>query len=75
MKTHDSHLVSRNTVQYGTAPVDGLNIAYREAGDPGNPKLVLHCMAFRLRPTNIAISFLHWPTASTSFRQTTPRLR
>lgn len=28
-------------IQYGTLLVDGLNIAYREAGDPAAPKLVL----------------------------------
>jgi pimeloyl-ACP methyl ester carboxylesterase len=28
-------------VSYGSLPVDGLSIAYREAGRPGNPKLVL----------------------------------
>lgn len=28
-------------VTYGTVVVDGLNIAYREAGNPANPKLVL----------------------------------
>jgi len=28
-------------VRYGSIAVDGLNIAYREAGDPTNPKLVL----------------------------------
>src|SRR5215208_423388 len=28
-------------VRYGSLSVDGLNIAYREAGDPANPKLVL----------------------------------
>ena len=28
-------------VTYGSIDVDGLNIAYREAGDPANPKLVL----------------------------------
>jgi pimeloyl-ACP methyl ester carboxylesterase len=28
-------------VSYGTIQVDGLNIAYREAGNPNNPKLVL----------------------------------
>jgi pimeloyl-ACP methyl ester carboxylesterase len=28
-------------VRYGSIPVDGLNIAYREAGDPANPGLVL----------------------------------
>jgi len=34
---------NKNTpsVAYGNIPVDGLNIAYREAGDPANPKLVL----------------------------------
>jgi pimeloyl-ACP methyl ester carboxylesterase len=30
-----------NPVVYGSLAVDGLNIAYREAGDPANPKLVL----------------------------------
>jgi pimeloyl-ACP methyl ester carboxylesterase len=29
------------SVRFGTIPVDGLNIAYREAGDSTNPKLVL----------------------------------
>src|SRR5678815_2919316 len=29
------------SVTYGTIPVDGLSIAYREAGDPASPKLVL----------------------------------
>lgn len=28
-------------ITYGTIKLDGLNIAYREAGDPANPKLVL----------------------------------
>src|SRR5262245_12656821 len=28
-------------VRFGSINVDGLNIAYREAGDPRNPKLVL----------------------------------
>ena len=28
-------------VRYGRVAVDGVNIAYREAGDPANPKLVL----------------------------------
>jgi len=28
-------------VRYGTLAVDGLNVAYREAGNPANPKLVL----------------------------------
>ncbi|MEO8137300.1 MAG: alpha/beta fold hydrolase, partial [Betaproteobacteria bacterium] len=29
------------TVAYSTIKIDGLNIAYREAGDPKSPKLVL----------------------------------
>jgi len=37
----DMHAVSPNIVKYGTVLVDGLNIAYREAGAPQNPKLVL----------------------------------
>ena len=32
---------STAAVAYGTIKIDGLNIAYREAGDPKNPKLVL----------------------------------
>ncbi len=40
-------------VRYGTIAVDGLNIAYREAGDAKNPKLVL----------------LHgWPSSSHQYR-------
>ena len=30
-----------NAVEYGTIAVDGINVAYREAGDRANPKLVL----------------------------------
>ena len=30
-----------NNLKYGTQNVEGLDIAYREAGDPANPKLVL----------------------------------
>src|SRR5215813_2659277 len=41
MNTQDSRTASTNTVRYGTALVDGLNIAYREAGNPPNPKVVL----------------------------------
>ncbi len=33
--------ISGSAVQHGTLAVDGLNIAYREAGDPTAPKLVL----------------------------------
>ena len=32
---------ANTSVRYGSIPVDGLTIAYREAGDPTNPKLVL----------------------------------
>ena len=38
MKTQDSRTIS---VRYQATAVDGLNIAYREAGNPQNPKLVL----------------------------------
>jgi len=41
MKVQDSRTASPSTVRYETAHVAGLNIAYREAGDPQNPKLVL----------------------------------
>ena len=41
MNTQDSRSTSPNTVRYETALVDGLNIAYREAGSPQKPKLVL----------------------------------
>jgi pimeloyl-ACP methyl ester carboxylesterase len=33
--------VTAKCVTYKTLSIDGLNIAYREAGDPVNPKLVL----------------------------------
>ena len=32
---------TKGSVAYGSVAVDGLNIAYREAGDPASPKLVL----------------------------------
>src|SRR5215831_12151302 len=41
MNAQGSRSASPNTVRYETAVVDGLNIAYREAGNPQNPKLVL----------------------------------
>jgi pimeloyl-ACP methyl ester carboxylesterase len=41
MKTDYSPVVSPTKVTYKTLAVDGLNIAYREAGDAANPKLVL----------------------------------
>ena len=39
--THYAPQVSAETVFYRTLPVNGLNIAYREAGNPEHPKLVL----------------------------------
>lgn len=51
--------VTPKTVAYRTLPVDGINIAYREAGDPANPKLVL----------------LHgWPSSSHQYRNLIPAL-
>jgi pimeloyl-ACP methyl ester carboxylesterase len=48
-----------STVTFGFIAVDGLNIAYREAGDPSSPKLVL----------------LHgWPASSHQFRELIPAL-
>ena len=45
--------VEATQVRYGSIKVDGLNIAYREAGDPKSPKLVL----------------LHgWPSSSHQYR-------
>ena len=41
MKKQESHIASPVTVRYQAGVVDGLNIAYREAGNPQNPKLVL----------------------------------
>jgi pimeloyl-ACP methyl ester carboxylesterase len=34
-------VVTSGQITYGSIKVDGLNIAYREAGNPANPKLVL----------------------------------
>jgi len=41
MTTNYVPAVSPKAVTYRTLPVDGLNIAYREAGDPASPKVVL----------------------------------
>jgi pimeloyl-ACP methyl ester carboxylesterase len=41
MAINYSPSISHKTVTYQTLSVDGLSIAYREAGDPANPKLVL----------------------------------
>jgi len=47
------------TVRYSSIQVDGLNIAFREAGDPTSPKLVL----------------LHgWPSSSHQYRNLIPAL-
>jgi len=54
-----SPAISATTVTYGTLAVDGLSIAYREAGDPSSPKLVL----------------LHgWPSSSHQYRNLIPAL-
>ena len=51
--------ISATTVTYGTLAVDGINIAYREAGKAGSPKLVL----------------LHgWPSSSHQYRNLIPAL-
>ena len=51
--------VSATQVRYGSVKIDGLNIAYREAGDPSLPKLVL----------------LHgWPSSSHQYRNLIPAL-
>ena len=51
--------VAPTQVRYGSIKVDGLNIAYREAGDPAKPKLVL----------------LHgWPSSSHQYRDLIPAL-
>jgi pimeloyl-ACP methyl ester carboxylesterase len=54
-----SPAITSKTVTYGTETVDGLRIAYREAGDPASPKLVL----------------LHgWPSSSHQYRNLMPAL-
>jgi pimeloyl-ACP methyl ester carboxylesterase len=51
--------LSATTVSYKTISVAGLNIAYREAGDPSSPKFVL----------------LHgWPASSHQYRNLIPKL-
>ena len=46
--------VSATQVRYGSVKIDGLNIAYREAGDPSLPKLVLLRLRLTCGPTR------HW---------------
>jgi pimeloyl-ACP methyl ester carboxylesterase len=54
-----SPAITPKTVIYGSETVDGLSIAYREAGDPSSPKLVL----------------LHgWPSSSHQYRNLIPAL-
>ena len=55
--------VTPRDVQFGSVEVDGLRIAYREAGDPKAPKLVL-LHGFRPHPINIATSCRRWPIDS-----------
>jgi pimeloyl-ACP methyl ester carboxylesterase len=51
--------VAPTDVKFGVEEVDGLKIAYREAGNPGNPKFVL----------------LHgWPASSHQYRNLIPAL-
>ena len=54
---------TETTVRMETLAVEGLNIFSREAGKPGNPKLVLlHGFP---ASSNTATLFRHWPTPST----------
>jgi len=56
---HDGSMHSSAQIVYSSLKVDGLNIAYREAGDPTKPKLVL----------------LHgWPSSSHQYRNLLPAL-
>ena len=51
MTTHESPADSSNTVKYERLAIDGLSIAYREAGDAANPQLVLlHGIPRLLKP-------------------------
>jgi pimeloyl-ACP methyl ester carboxylesterase len=52
-------VISASDVKYKTLFVDGVNIAYREAGDPAAPKLVL---------------FHGWPSSSHQYRNLIPAL-
>ena len=52
-------------VRYRTIDVGGLNVFYREAGNPGSPKSAACCMAFPARATCSGTCFRAWPTAFT----------
>jgi len=56
--------ITETTVRMGTLAVEGLNIFFREAGKPGNPKLVL-LHGSQPRRINTATLFRRWPTDST----------
>ena len=59
MSANYTPAISPRTITYKTLSVDGLNIAYREAGNPAHPKLVL----------------LHgWPASSHQYRNLIPAL-
>ena len=59
MTLNYSPSISATSVTYSSLKVDGLTIAYREAGDPSSPKLVL----------------LHgWPSSSHQYRNLMPAL-
>jgi pimeloyl-ACP methyl ester carboxylesterase len=59
MNQHYSPEITPTAVRYGTQTIDGICIAYREAGTPGNPKLVL---------------FHGWPSSSHQYRNLIPAL-
>jgi pimeloyl-ACP methyl ester carboxylesterase len=59
MESTYSPVVLSNSVVFKTIAVDAINVAYREAGDPTHPKLVL----------------LHgWPASSHQYRDLIPKL-
>ena len=59
MESTYSPTVLSKSIVFRTIAVDGLNLAYREAGDPSHPKLVL----------------LHgWPSSSHQYRDLIPKL-
>jgi pimeloyl-ACP methyl ester carboxylesterase len=59
MESTYSPVVLSNSVVFKSIAVDAINVAYREAGDPTHPKLVL----------------LHgWPASSHQYRDLIPKL-
>jgi pimeloyl-ACP methyl ester carboxylesterase len=59
MNNQYSPVIEPKTVRYGREMVDGLSIAYREAGDSSKPKLVL---------------FHGWPSSAHQYRNLIPAL-